>query len=172
MKPIVLVTGWVFCLCLGITLNAQISKLPAVELFTLDGIQINTAYISNDNMPMILVFFKTYDNECCENLYAICEAHEEMLAEKGVKMIAICIDCVGKIEHVKPFVYGHGLDIEVYVDKNGDLKRKMGIPDAPYTILYDQKMEVYCKYNGYCAGSQEMVCEKMNECLNKMALSQ
>ena len=172
MKQIVLATGWVLCLCLAVSLNAQISKLPAVDLFTLDGIRINTASISNDNMPMILVFFKTYDNKCCENLFSICEAHEEMLAEKGVKMIAICIDCVGKIEHVKPFVYGHGLDIEVYVDKNGDLKRKMGIPDAPYTILYDQKMEVYCKYNGYCAGSQEMVCEKMNECLNKMALSQ
>ena len=172
MKPKVLVTGWVFYLCLVTSLTAQIRELPSVDLFTLEGNRIDASTITNNNMPMILVFFKTYDNKCCENLFSICEAHEEILAEKGVKMIAICIDCVGKIEHVKPFVYGHGLDIEVYVDKNGDLKRTMGIPDAPYTILYDQKMEVYCKYNGYCTGSQEMVCEKMNECLNKMALSQ
>lgn len=172
MKTKVLVIGWVFFLFLVISLNAQISKLPSVELFTLDGTEIDASTISNNNMPMILVFFKTYDNKCCENLFSICEAHEELLAEKGVKMIAVCIDCVGKTDHVKPFVYGHGLDIEVYVDKNGDLKRMMGIPDAPYTILYDQKMEVYCKYDGYCAGNQEMVCKKMNECLNKMALSQ
>ena len=172
MKTKVLVTGWVFFLFLVTSLNAQISKLPSVELFTLDGTEIDASTISNNNMPMILVFFKTYDNKCCENLFSICEAHEELLAEKGVKMIAVCIDCVGKTDHVKPFVYGHGLDIEVYVDKNGDLKRTMGIPDAPYTILYDQKMEVYCKYDGYCTGNQEMVCEKMNECLNKMALGQ
>lgn len=172
MKPIVLATGWVICLCLGATLNAQFNTLPSADIYTLDGNRINTKQISNNQMPMILVFFKTYDNKCCENLFSICEAHEEVLADKGVKMIAICIDCVGKTGHVKPFVYGHGLDIEVYVDKNGDLKRAMGIPDAPYTILYDQQMEVYCKYNGYCTGNQEMVCKKMNECLNKMALNQ
>lgn len=172
MKTKVLVTGWVFILFLVTSLNAQIKKLPSVELFTIDGTGIDASTISNNNMPMILVFFKTYDNKCCENLFSICEAHEELLAEKGVKMIAVCIDCIGKTDHVKPFVYGHGLDIEVYVDKNGDLKRMMGIPDAPYTILYDEKMEVYCKYDGYCTGNQEMVCEKMNECLNKMALRQ
>ena len=172
MKPIVLATGWVLYLCLGATLNAQTNMLPTVDIYTLEGIRINTNQISNNQMPMILVFFKTYDNKCCENLFSICDAHKEMLADKGVKMIAICIDCVGKTEHVKPFVYGHGLDIEVYVDKNGDLKRAMGIPDAPYTILYDQQMEVYCKYDGYCAGNQEVVCKKMNECLNRMALSQ
>ena len=159
-------------LCLGISLHAQIYKLPQVDIFTLDGDRVNTNTISNQNMPMILVFFKTYNNKCCENLFAICEAHEEILSKKGVKMIAICVDCVGKTEHVKPFVYGHGLDIEVYIDKNGDLKRMMGIPDAPYTILYDQKMNIYCQYNGYCAGSQEMVCDKVNECLDKMALNQ
>lgn len=171
MKTIILVTGWAFCLCLSISLNAQISKLPSVDIFTLDGNKIDASTISNHDMPMILVFFKTYDNKCCENLFSICEAHEELLADQGVKMIAVCIDCIGKVNHVKPFVYGHGLNIEVYVDENGDLKRAMGIPNAPYTILYDQKMEVYCKYDGYCTGNQEMVCKKMNDCLNKMGLS-
>ncbi len=168
MKPKVATSGWVFLFFLIISVNAQINQLPSVDLYRLDGNKIDASTITNDNMPMILVFWKTYDNKCCKNLFAICEAHEEFLVNKGVKMIAVCIDCVGKIEHVKSFVYGHDLEIEVYVDKNGDLKRIMGIPDAPYTILFDQKMNIYCQHTGYCAGTQEMLCEKVNRCLNDM----
>ena len=172
MKPKVLTLATGLILLLFFSAIAQSNKFPNADLYNLDGKRINAATISNNNMPLLLVFFKTNDNKCRENLFSICEAHEEVLVKKGVKVVAVCVDCTGRVEHVKPFIYGHDLDIEVYTDKNGNFKRAMGIADAPYTILYDHQMKIYCQQIGYCAGSEEMVCEKVNECLKKMAIGQ
>ena len=157
-------------LLLGIFLGMQThpQSLPAVDLFTLDGERVDASSISNEGMPMILVFFKTFDNDCMDNLVEINESYREQLKQKGVKMVAVCVDCDGKKAHVKPFVYGHDLPMTVYIDLNGDLKRSLGIPDAPFTILYDQEMKVYCQYNGYCRGSGDLVCHKITECLARM----
>ncbi len=51
--------------------------------------------------------------------------------EKGVKFVAICVDCTGRIDHVKPIVYGQNIEMEVYVDRNGDLKRAMNVSYTP-----------------------------------------
>ncbi len=147
------------------------SLLPSIDVFTLDGERVSASSLTGKGMPMILVFFKTYDRNCLENLVEICDSYTDQLKQKGVKMMAICIDCVGKAEHVKPFVFGRNLDIDVYVDTNGDLKRSMGIPNGPYTILYDEQMKVLCEYSGYCSGAGDQVCRKMDECLRNMALA-
>ena len=96
------------------TIGTHPQIIPAVTLYTLDGLPVNSTLINNANKPMIMVFFKSYDKKCRENLIELREAHEEVLAEKGVKMVAICIDCTGSIEHIKPFVYGNGLNIDRY----------------------------------------------------------
>ena len=171
MKPIILTAGWILMLSASFQSPGQSNQLPDVDIFTLGGERITANSISNDGMPLILVFFKTFEKKAVDNLTDITEAYHSQLADKGVKMIAICIDCIGKTEHVKPFVFGRDLDIEVFVDKNGNLKRAMGISNSPYTILYDKEMEVYCRYNGYCAAAGDLVCEKMKDCLNKMDLT-
>jgi hypothetical protein len=147
---------------------AQSTRLPDVPLFTLEGKEISARDISNEGMPMIMTFWKTTKNDCCDQLIQLNDAYQKILKYKGVKMIAICIDCTGSTQHVKPYVYGHNLDLEVYVDKNGEFKRAIGISDAPYTILFNQQMEFYCKQSGYCGNIEELVCEKVNECLTAM----
>jgi peroxiredoxin len=151
---------------------AQPESFPTVDLYSLEGNRFDASQLDNDGMPMVLLFFRTDDNKCLETLYDICEAHENELADGGVKLIAVCIDRSGKIHHVKPFIQGHALNVEVYVDKNGNFKRAMGIAGVPYTILYDQQMKVICEYNGYCAGAGDLVCEKMKVCLNRLDLAQ
>lgn len=148
--------------------RGQIKQLPDVTLYTLDGIAVSASKITNDSMPMLMCFWKTYDNECCEQLKLIYDAYDQSLRPKGVKMVAICIDGGGCVQHVKPFIYGHDFDMEVYVDKNGDFKRLMGIVDAPYNILFDQYMSVYCRHSGACGNVDEMACQKINECLALM----
>lgn len=154
-------------------LCAQIlpAQLPSVDIYTLEGHRIDASMINKDSMPMVVVFFKTYEQKCCQQLISICEKREEEFSDKGVKVIGICLDCLGKIGYIKPFVSGHELDIDVYIDKNGDLKRSLGINILPYTILYDQHQKVICKYAGFCISSDEMLADKLTQCLNKMASS-
>ena len=77
------------------------------------------------------------------------EVYEEYLKDDNVKVVGICLDGIGRIDHVKPFVYGNDLDIEVYVDKNGDFKRAMHVTDTPFTILLNKEMNSRCRIQTY-----------------------
>jgi cytochrome c biogenesis protein CcmG, thiol:disulfide interchange protein DsbE len=168
MKTIKLTTVWVL-LGIGCMLCAQSQKLPSIDLYTLDGVKIDASTISNENKPMVMVFWKTFDDKCCENLFMVFDSWRDKLEGEGVKLVAVCIDCNGRTQHVKPFVYGHNIDADIYIDRNGDFKRQMGITDGPFTIIFDQNMDIYCSQSGYCAGNGEILCEKVNHCLQEMA---
>lgn len=144
---------------------AQMSALPSIELYSLDGTKVTANEISNDGKPLVLIFWKTNDKESCEQLIMINEAYNDFMEYQGVKVIAVCIDCVGKTQHIKPFVYGHNLDIEVYIDKNGDFKRSMNILYSPSTILFDHQMNINCQFTGYCSNVEDLLCTKIEQCL-------
>ena len=57
------------------------------------------------------------------------------LKDKNVRVIGICLDVSGNMSNIKPFVYGNNIDMDVYIDKNGEFKRAMNIPDVPYNII-------------------------------------
>lgn len=158
--------NWILLLLLW----AQIlpAQLPSVDIYSLEGRIVNASTINNDSMPIVVVFFKTNEQKCCQQLISICEKQKDDFSDKDIKVIGICLDCNGDIARVKPFVYGHDLQIDVYVDKNGDLRRSMGINVFPYTIIYDKNREVICKYAGYCVNSDNLIADKLTECLKKM----
>lgn len=144
---------------------AQNSTLPSVELFTLNGVKVNANEISNDGKPLVMIFWKTNERESCEQLLIINEAYQDFMINQGVKVIAICVDCVGKTQHIKPFVYGHNLEVDVYIDKNGDFKRSMNVLNLPSTILFDDQMNINCQYVGYCSNVEDLLCTRIEQCL-------
>ena len=144
---------------------AQTDALPSIELYSLDGTKVTANEISNDGKPLVLIFWKTNDRESCEQLIMINDAYKDFMVYQGVKVIAVCIDCVGKTQHIKPFVYGHDLDIEVYIDKNGDFKRSMNILHSPSTILFDHQMNINCQFAGYCSNVEDLLCTEIEQCL-------
>ena len=147
------------------TLSAQDPKLPDVQIQTIEGFPISSSTITNDSMPMIMVFWKTYDQDACKHLFSVYETYDIVLREKGVKMVAICTDAIGRIDQIKPFICGHDIDVDVYIDKTGDFKQIMSVSKEPYTILFDDKMNINCQYSGYCAGSEDVLCKKVENCL-------
>jgi len=144
---------------------AQHTRLPETELTSLDGTIITASEISNDGKPLVMIFWKSNERESCDQLLMINDAYQDIIQYQGVKVIAICIDCVGKTQHIKPFVYGHDLEVEVYIDKNGDFKRSMNIIHAPSTILFDQQMNINCQFAGYCSNVEDLLCAKIEQCL-------
>lgn len=144
---------------------SQSSLLPFNELYSLDGEKTTIDELSNEGNPLVMIFWKTNDRESCEQLLMINEAYNDFMKYQGVKVIAVCIDCSGKTQHIKPFVHGHDLDIEVYIDKNGNFKRSMNIICSPSTILFDQHMNINCQFAGYCANVEDLLCTKIEQCL-------
>jgi len=148
-------------------LQAQTSKLPETELKTLDGTTVSSKVVLLTGSPTILVFWKSTSGKCCENLDEMQNAWTESLRDKGVKIIAICTDCKGSWGHIKPIVNAKGWDFDTYIDVNGDFMRAMAVNSMPCTILFDENLNLVCRYNGYCSGGGEMICTKVLEHLGK-----
>ena len=79
------------------------------------------------------------DPKSLEQLIAVNEANEDLLNGKKVKFIGVCTDVNGYMQSVKPFIYGNAIGMDIYIDKNNELKRLMSVPTTPYTILFDQE---------------------------------
>lgn len=160
MKTLIIMMG--VCLMFSANLlTGQQSVLPAIKLLTPDLSTFNSKNLLDGDKMVILIFWKTSDKKCCCHISSIIEAKEQMLQGEGVKIVGICSGEGGTVCHVKPFIAGKDWDIEVYIDTNDDLKRAMGIPGAPYTVVFDKNNKVVCQYNGYCIGSEELICEKL-----------
>ncbi len=144
---------------------AQDASIQASGLVSLDGTIVTTDEISNEGKPLVMIFWKSNDRESCEQLLMINEAYQDFIQYRDVKVIAICIDCVGSIQHIKPFIYGHDLAIDVYIDQNGDFKRSMNILHSPSTILFDHQMNINCQFSGYCSNIEDLLCTKIEQCL-------
>ncbi|MDO8898356.1 MAG: TlpA disulfide reductase family protein [Bacteroidales bacterium] len=159
-----LVLLFIFMLSIRISL-AQKNSLPSTKLKTLDGRTIDSRSISGNGQPLLMVFWKTSESRSCENLKSLHEVYRDSLLPKKIKMVAICVDEAGSTAQIKPYLAGQAIEIDVYIDINGDFRRAMGVT-APYTIVFDHKMDIFCQQRGYCTGNQELVCKEIEKCLN------
>jgi len=139
--------------------SAAQTSLPDVDVRDMDGMQVSASNIIRPGAPTLLVFWKSNNNQCCENLETLEEAWSNTLRSQGVKMVVICTDCSGSWSHIKPIVNGNSWEFETYVDVNGDLKRAMNVGEGPCTMLFDENENMVCRYNAACTGSPEYICE-------------
>jgi hypothetical protein len=146
-----------------IGLTAQNNHLPDIDLRDLDGKVVSASTIADSGQATLLVFWRSSSNKCCENLGNIQEAWIETLRGRGVKMIAICIDCNGSWTHVKPLVNGRDWEFETFIDVNGDFKRAMSISDAPCSLLFDEDQNLVYWYNAAYTGTQDFICQNIME---------
>jgi len=167
MKTKALLTA--LCILLGLTGSAQQDVLPPVTLTSIDGKNIKASDINLGDEPVLMIFWQSFDPNCCSQIDEIDEIYRARLGGMNFKLIGICCDNGGDVHHIKPLVYGKSWDMHVYIDRNGDFKRAMGVPDYPYTILFDQDQDIVCKYSGYCASIDDLLCDKIRECYSLTA---
>ncbi|MEN8223781.1 MAG: redoxin domain-containing protein [Bacteroidota bacterium] len=146
---------------IAICMEAQNSSLLYAELKTIDGLPTSSEEIIEAGVVTILVFWKTCNKDCRANLDALHEAWQEELEPRGVKMVAICVDGTGSLDHVKPLVYGNRWEFDTYVDVNCELKRAMNVNTVPCTLLFDDARQIICRHDGFCTGSEAILCEKI-----------
>ena len=141
-------------------LKAQTRNIAHGELKTLDGISVSSAEILNPKAPTVIVFWKSGSSKSCDNLEELQASWLDNMQQRGVKMLAICIDGNGSWNHIKPMANGRSWEFEILIDPNCDFKRAMNISNTPTTMLYDQNQQLVCRQLGYFAGNEELICEK------------
>ena len=86
------------------------SRIPSVELKTLQGDVMTTKEFYNGDRPFIVSLWATWCKPCIEELEAISLVYEEWVEELGVKLYAVSIDDSRSASKVAPFVRAKGWD--------------------------------------------------------------
>ena len=138
-------------------------KVPAVQIQTLDGKNVNTSTFSNGGKPMLISFWATWCSPCKKELNAIAEVYSDWQKETGVKLIAISIDDSKSSSKVAPYVNAKGWEYEEYLDINSDFKRAIGVNDPPQTFLVDGKGEIVWQHVGFKDGDEQQYIEALRK---------
>jgi len=158
--------SFIFC-----NLNAndivQGKSIASTNLKDLTGKTINTNAFDNDGKPIVISFWATWCKPCLEELNTISELYDEWTEETGVKIIAVSIDDSRNSKRVAPFVKSKKWKFEVYLDENSDFKRAMGVTNPPHTFLLDGNKNIVFEHNGYAAGDENHLFEKIKKVVEK-----
>ncbi len=121
----------------------QKGKIPSVKLTSIDGTEFYSDHVISDGEPVIVVFWKPSETDLNWQFEQMLEAREQIMGDKQARIVAI---------YDSPFGHNYQLnreikdclnsinrpDIEIYFDGKGKMRKKLGIPQVPYTMVYDR----------------------------------
>lgn len=143
------------------------SRIPTVELKTLDGETFTTKQFYTGDHPFIVSLWATWCTPCKEELDAISLVYEDWVEEFGVTLYAVSIDDSRSASKVAPFVRAKGWDYVVLQDVNSDLKRALNVVDVPFLCIYNKYGEMVWSHTSYASGGEEEVYEILKELANE-----
>lgn len=135
------------------------TKIPSVDVKTLDNQTYNTGKLTNDGKPMIISFWATWCSPCKRELNNIADVYDDWIEETGVKLVAISIDDSRNTSKVAPYVNGQSWEYQVLLDPNFDFKRAMNVNNVPHTFLVDGQGNIVWQHNSYSEGDEEELYE-------------
>ena len=106
----------------------------SLKLKTLDERTVNYNDIFKKDAYTLIYFF----NESCKDLADQFEYLENVATsyhDSNLKVVAIFNPTRGTYGNIRPFLNGNNIDIETYIDVNGELQRAMGLPLSSVILL-------------------------------------
>ena len=142
------------------TLSAQ--EIPNTQLKTLSGETTNLLTIAKNNDLIIVSLWATWCAPCQNELDAISEVYDDWKEETNVKLYAVSVDDSRTVRRVKPLVNGKGWEYDILLDTNNDLKRALGAPTVPVTLIVKKGKIVY-RHSGYNPGVEDELYEELKK---------
>lgn len=159
MKNVVALLSLLFASFFAAAQGGTFSKIPDVDIKTLQGEIINASSLSNEGKPMVISFWATWCKPCIRELSAIHDQYPDWVEQTGVKIIAVSIDDARNSAKVLPFISGQGWEYDVYLDENSDFRRLLNVNNIPHTFLLNGNGEIVWQHSGYAAGDEDTLFE-------------
>lgn len=141
--------------------QAQIAKLPSIQLKDLEGNTVDTGTLSNDGKPIIISFWATWCSPCKKELNNYSELYEDWKKETGVKIIAVSIDDQRSVTKVAPYVNSVSWEYDILLDSNKQFAQALGVNNVPHTFLIDGKGNIVWQHNNYSEGDEEELYQEL-----------
>ncbi len=145
--------------------TSQTNNLPSTKLKDLDGRTVSLDSLPN-NTIYVVSFWATWCKPCKQELNNLSDNYDYWSDTVDFRVIAISVDDQKTIHQVSVEVYGKGWPFEVWLDKNQDLTRQMGVSSIPHTFVIKNKQIVY-NHIGYSNGDEDLLYEFLKELSKK-----
>ena len=136
------------------TAFAQNKTVPDVTLKTLEGASKNIQDFAKNDKITVISFWATWCAPCKKELDAISKVYKEWQATYDMELVAVSIDTRRAIAKVPSMVASKGWEYTVLTGKATELQDAFDFQTIPQTFLLDQKGNIVYHHNGYVAGDE------------------
>lgn len=156
-------TLWMVALVLGAALQAaaQSKQIPAINVKSLDGQEVNTDKYRSSEKFTVISFWATWCSPCKRELDAIQEVYEDWQEEYNMELVAISVDDTRTFAKVKGMVAAKGWDYDILSDIKQELQQAMSVQNVPYTFILDQSGNIVYSHSGYSPGDEYELEDKL-----------
>jgi peroxiredoxin len=142
---------------LGINYSSAQTELPDLTLKNLAGEEVLLRRLSEEK-PVVVSLWATWCVPCVRELDTISEEYAILNEEEGFTLYAISVDDQRSVRRVKPAVLGKGWEFEVLLDTNNDLRRFLGNPTIPLTLIVKDN-EIVFRHSSFSPGAEQQLYE-------------
>ncbi|MCX6181255.1 MAG: TlpA disulfide reductase family protein [Bacteroidetes bacterium] len=139
-----------------------------VSNFVLDDIQNKSTDFKTVQGEKFTVvdFWASWCKPCLKAIPELIKIQEEFDA-KGVKVVGINADGPRSVSKVGPLANTLQINYPVLLDFNGDVSRDFNVSNLPTIFIVDANNKIVWYHEGYAAGDDELIKNKLNELLAK-----
>jgi hypothetical protein len=125
----------------------QVQNVPSVSLKTLDEKTVLASNIVKGDELTLIYFFNENSKDLTDHLEYLENLAESYDNTGKVKVVAIYNASNGTYGQLKPFLHGNDIDVEAYIDLNGELQRAMGLQDNSTVLICGSNPELSVRFS-------------------------
>ena len=137
------------------------NKIPSIPLKTLDGQSVDIKDYVEEGKLVIVSFWATWCTPCKAELDAFSDFYEDWQNDYNVEVLAITIDNARGLSKVPAEVTTKGWEFTVLSDVNSESLNILEFQTVPQTFILDGEGNIVYAHNGYTAGDEYELDEKL-----------
>lgn len=141
--------------------------MPDVPLADMYGNTISANELINPKGPLMITFFATWCDPCCQELNVIKSIYPELQKRYGLELVVVSIDKYpNQVPIVANMLRQHGWDrFRFYFDVDRDLTEQLHVQTIPSTLYVCPDGKIFEETVGYDGATPE---EQIRDILDKM----
>ena len=145
------------------TTSSTESKIPSLQLKTLDGQSVDIYDYIKEGQLTVISFWATWCTPCKAELDALTDFYPDWRDDYNVELLAVTIDNARGLSKVPAEVTTKGWEFTVLSDVNSESMNVLEFQTIPQTFVVDGEGHVVYAHNGYTAGDEYELDEKLAE---------
>lgn len=137
------------------------NKIPSLKLKTLDGQTVDIYDYIEKGQLTVISFWATWCTPCKAELDALTDFYPDWKDDYNVELLAVTIDDARGLSKVPAEVTTKGWEFTVLSDVNSESLNVLEFQTIPQTFVVDGNGHVVYAHNGYTAGDEYELDEKL-----------